>query len=364
MASTSSIAFNRFQTDDIAAADALLRASEQGLSVVPRPESSRETKPEPTERQVAPETPEQPTPANPLPSDTPATAAEKPQPAAPQQSTETQGEKGSAYAKDQQRLTGTWKQVNEEKARVAAEKAAIQSERMKLQQEQQRVQQQQQSSRNKITAEQYDQLVSQRTESAGALNLQLKGLRAMQKQHEEAGEYKEAAKIDSQIEDMQRKAHVAEYEGDQFKQLAENARKNPDVTGKALEEQTKQHLAHYTVEACKKWPELGKSNSEFQKATAKAINVLRGSGLDENHYPVLRYFAAEHVAAQSAAARVPAMEKELAQANAELKELRAKMSPGGGPTAAANLRPASRPQTLEGEGEALAREAAQIGRRG
>ena len=375
MADNSSIAFDRFRTDDIAAANAMLLSRESALNPPgARPEPSNEPQPEPVEQQAAPEASEKPTnEANPLPADARADADPKAgQPAAnQQQNTETQNANGqngkaqSAFAKDQQRLAGTWKQVNEEKARIAQERAAIQSERVRLQQEQAKLEQRRQgANKNKITPEVYDQSAAAARKFVSDAVLQLDGLRFRKSKFEEAGQYTEAAKLDGQIEALQKQAHVQEYQAGQFEEIAKNMRANPDLSGDALTKRNQEHLAHYTVEAAKKWPELAQNGSEFQKATAKAISILRQSGLDENDAPVLRYFAAEHVAAQSAAARVPAMERELAQLRARIKEFETNTTPGGGQTAHPNLRPTGKPASMEAEGEMLRQMAIAKGSKG
>ena len=358
---------DRFKTDDIAAADALLRSFETASDSDPRPVVTPEPEPEPAERQAAPtavvksdET------TNPLPPGAPAAA--EPATAPQQQNTETQaGTKinSSAFAKDQDRLKGGWKTLNEEKTRVATERQAVQNERVRLQQEQQKFEQRREgANKNKLTPEVYDQSASQQEKFVNDAALQLDGLRARKARYEEAGNYTEAAKLDQQIEQMQENVAVAKYQAKQFKEIAANMRQNPDVSGEALQKRNQEHLTHYTVEAAKKWPELAQNGSEFQKSTAKAIKILRDAGLDENDSPVLRYFAAEHVAAQSAAARVPEMEKALAKANARVKELETLNIPGGGITAQPNLRPGTRPQTLEAEGEVLRQFAEAKGGRG
>ena len=361
MADQSSIALDRFKTDDIAAANSMLLSRESALNPPGlRPEPSTEPKPEPMEQQAAPETNGKPADnANQISTDTPADAAQSGKPAAPKQDTENHGAngdngKGSAFAKDRERLNKTWQQVNEEKARVAQEKSAIQAERVRLQQEQQKFEQRRAgANRQKLTPELYDQSAAAAKKFVADAILQLDGLRFRKAKMEEAGQYTEAAKVDGQIEVLQKQAHVQEYQAAQFEEIAKNMRANPDVSGEALEKRNKEHLAHYTVEAAKKWPELAQAGSEFQKATAKAINILRQNGLDENDSPVLRYFAAEHVAASTAAARVPGMEKELAQLRARIKELELTNSPGGGQTAATNFRPTGKPASLESEGELL-----------
>jgi len=370
MAEQSSIAFDRFKTDDIAAANALLASRESALNPPgSSPEPSRNAESEPVERQTTPETAEPPANANSLPADTP--AAPDTRQAAPQQrNTETtpangDNGKGSAFKKDQERRDLSWKALNNEKAQVAAERQAIQTERVKLQQEQQQFQQRREgAAKTKLTPELYDQSAQQADKIVTDSALQLKGLKAMKAEYEQNGQYTEAAKIDQKIEEMQDAVSVAKYQAKQFRELAANMRANPDLTGDALQKRNQQHLQHYTLEAAKKWPQLAEANSEFQKATARAINVLRQSGLDENEFPVLRYFAAEHVSAQSAAARVPAMDKELVQLRARIKELETNSTPGGGTTAQPNLRPGTKPQTLEAEGESLKREAELRGAKG
>lgn len=368
MADQSSIAFDRFRTDDVAAADALLRSRENTPATMtpPRADTPAKPEPEPAERQAAPEAVEKPPTANPISTDT--LAADATESAAPQH-TETQNANpngnGSAFAKDAARRDTSWKALNNEKARIAADRAAIQQERIRLQEEQSRFQQQQQgAAKNKLTPEMYDQSATQQEQFVQQGTLQLRGLIAMKAEHEDKNQYTEAAKVDAQIEDMREKIAVAKYQANQFKNIAQNMRANPELQGDALQKRNKELLMHYTVEAAKQWPELAQANSEFQKATARTISVLKKSGLDEDSFPILRHFAAEHVAAATAAARVPALEKELAQARARIKELEPLTTPGGGTSAAPNLRPSSKPASLEAEGDALRREAELKGAKG
>ena len=359
MQHSSAIDLDRFQADDVAAANDALTQAEARMSGAPRPEPKLEVVPDPPEPQAAPKLDEPANQPDPLPPSTQAA----PEPA-PGNVTPTPGKNQSAFAKDQERLGRTWNDVNAQKAALKAEREAFNAERIRLQQEQSRFQEQQaKANKNRLTPEVYDQSATNAADKAATNALLIEGLKARKARLEEAGQYTEAAKIDGEIDAKVQEMHVSKYQAEQFKSLAAQMRANPDLSAEQRQQRTNQQLTHYTVEAAKKWPDLAVKDSPFQKAVAQGIRTLRQSGVDENDYPVLRYFVSEHVAAQSAAARVPVLEKELGELRAKVKEYESLTNPGGGRAAVPSQRPSGKPVSLESEGEALRAIAEQMGGR-
>ena len=131
MQHSSAIDLDRFQADDVAAANDALTQAEARMSGAPRPEPKLEVVPDPPEPQAAPKLDEPANQPDPLPPSTPAA----PEPA-PGNVTPTPGKNQSAFAKDQERLGRTWNDVNAQKAALKAEREAFNAERIRLQQEQ------------------------------------------------------------------------------------------------------------------------------------------------------------------------------------------------------------------------------------
>lgn len=256
-------------------------------------------------------------------------AAETQPPTEPK--TETQGQtkpdgkpdNRTEYAKNQERLDKTWKSVNARKAELEAKEAEIARREQELTAKAAKAQ-------ARYSPEDYEQASVRNQSQAEQLALQAKGLDAQAREFEEDGKYTEAESAKARANDLREQAAYARGVAKQLKEQAEHVRKNPDPTVEQLKAKTQAQLREYTLAAAKEWPDIVKDGSEFQKAVAKNIADARSKGLDENEFPVIRYYSARLAAMESAAARVPGLEKQLGAAAARVKELEALTAPGGG----------------------------------
>lgn len=188
------------------------------------------------------------------------------------------------YEKARARQDNAWKQINDEKA-------AIKAERERLERERSEFSQRQQQDAAQYTPDQYDQAA---------------------KKFEEQGKFDLA---------------------DAARARAAELRKNPPPTPQqqeVLRQQQERHQAQM-----KEW--WGKASVDYPdvaKSGTPANNALRTflqAEPDAVRSPKGMYYAARLVTAETAAARVPAMEQELGALRAKVKELEALTGPG--PTA-------------------------------
>jgi hypothetical protein len=303
-------------------------------------EQSAENQPTPQATEVK-ETP------NPLPEGTPAAAEKNNQPAEPKVE-ETQG---SNYAKNQARIEKTWKQINADKEAIAKERSAFESEKLALQQQRTQWEAKRAQESAKVKPEDFEQQAQAKIGQATQMNEQADAWDARAKQLEDAGDFKGSEKASFQAKQLRKDASKQEGLADMYKARADELRKNPDPTTEQVQKQQEAAKQHYTVEAAKKWPELAVQGSEFQKAVAgnlKAIQAQRPHLLDD---PAIIYDVARLVAAETTAASVPKMEKELGELRAKVKELTALTTPGGGQTAV--TQPHNAPASEHDEGADL-----------
>ena len=272
-----------------------------------------------------------------LTTDTLATADKTKQPEATDKNkTETQPEaKGkSEFAKNAERLDKTWKAVNEQKSKLAEQDAQLKAREQAIAQREQKIQLDAVRAKSKFTPEQYEATATDRLNSAEQLVLQAKGLDKQAEEMEAAGEYGKAELAKQKAQDLREQAAGEKYSAKQLKSMAENLRKNPEPTLQQHQATMEQHKKHYLLEAAKVWPDVAKEGSEFQKQMAAHLQAASQSGLDANENPVLFYHVARLTAAETAAARVPGLEKELGAAKARVKELESLTAPSGGITVA------------------------------
>lgn len=253
------------------------------------------------------------------------------------QETQPKEDKRSDFAKNADRLDKTWKAVNERKTQLDAKEAEIKAKETAIQQQTAKFEEKQAQSRSKVTPEQHEAAATSKAEDAKTLQSQAELWDTQAEKLEGDGKYKEAAEAKSKADDYRDQANDAKAMARLHKKSAETLRASPDPTYQQIQARNQQHLQHYTVEAAKPFPDLVVTGSEFQKKVVQVETQLRESGVDVNEYPIMRYRAAEFVAAQSAAARVPDLEKKLGEAEAKVKELEALSSPGGGTGSAQQL---------------------------
>ena len=285
-------------------------------------------------------------------SDTPATAENKPADATidkpsdkpavkPVEKPADDGKPKSKFAADKERLDKTWKSVNEQKTQLTAKEQALQQREQLLAQREQKAQVAEARAKNNFTPEQYLQAGQNKLQSAESLAIQADGLDRRAEQLEQAGNYADAAKLQAQAKAIREQSSGERVLAKQMQDMAEHLKKNPDPTIEQHKATLEQHKRHYLLEAAKRWPDVAVANSEFQKTMAAHLQAAAQQGLDPAENPAIFYHVARLTAAESAAARVPDLEKKLGAANARLKELEALTNPGGG-QGSAQTQPAAR----------------------
>lgn len=230
--------------------------------------------------------------------DAPATAesvkpAEKTEPK-PDVPRGTEADKGSNFAKNQQRLQGSWKQLNEQKDAFRKEQESLKAEKEELTRKAQEFEvQRQKASQPQYTPEQLEGYAVRQEKEAETL--------------EAAGKYDEADK--------------KRYKAEEFRQWAAQVRANPPAPS-----QTEAQLKAQFVEQQKQW--WSKAAIDFPQVAkegtpeAKALKALIESNPQTfEKYPDAMYWSARLVCAETTAARVSAQEKELGELRAKVKDL-------------------------------------------
>lgn len=210
-------------------------------------------------------------------------------------------EKQSAYAKNQVRLEGGWKKLNDEKAELQKAREALKADqdsftKVRADFEAQR----QQAAKPKYTPDQYEEF--------GRLCL---------KQAEEL----EAA---NKFEEADKKRFTAEQANAYAKQLRDNPPPTPK-TDPQKEEEFKALQKEWWGKAAVDFPNTVKEGAPEKEALAALVKSIPEMLND----PKAIYYGARLVTAETAAARVPKLDSEIVALRAKVKELSEKLSPGG-----------------------------------
>lgn len=258
----------------------------------------------------------------------------------------------SQFAKDKARRDDSWKALNGQKEQFSKDQAMFKAERDYFEREKRQFEEQKAKASARYTPEQYEQGAAAKLEQANQFELQADGLDKRADALENDDKYAEAQKLRDQAKGLREEASFNKGTARRLSDMARHTRENPDPTAEQVKARTQQAIRDYTMAAAKSWPDMAKEGSEFQKQVVGHIQEARKGGLDVNDHPVLLYHAARLTAAETAAARVPGMEKELGELRAKVKELEALTNPGGGESAAQNLQH-DRQNSDEEEGAAL-----------
>jgi len=315
----------QFNPDDptLAQAMAALETAEKGFTPQPDlPELPTEDSAQDPQN-IAPAEPEDDkgTPPEPKPGETPgapATTDKKPleKPAA------NKPEEGkSQFAKNEERKARTWKEINSEKEATRAEAAKIKAEREAFERERLAFEKKQAESTktNQKPPEWYEQ---------GAAELERNAALA-----EEKGDFKLADKLRLRADDAREFA----------KQLRANPPK-PDQTAEQVKQAFDTEQKKWISKAGIDYPDLTKKVKDDKgnevdspsMAKLKAMLTPNSEGYDPVVHEAVRtspagwYYAARLAHSETVAARVPTLEKELADSRAEVKKLNGKLSVNGG----------------------------------
>lgn len=316
---------------DIDQAIARLDAAEQVEANVPAPETMPEQVDPPADQPAEPSAPGIETPAS-SPTDTPAAPESQPSTESPktEPSKTPDGKAKSDFAKSQQRKDDSWRELNAQKDAFKKEQQTLKDARDLFQREQEQFKVERAKQSNKFTPEQYEQAGQQKLGAANTYDNHAEGLEALAEKLEGDGKYPEAEAKKQQARQYRNAAIVERHEAGKMRECAQNMRQNPDPTIQQIQQRNQQSMRDYTLKAAEQWPDVAKEGSEFQKVMAGHLKEAAAQGIGPENFPVIMYHAARLTAAESAAARVPGMERELGTLRAKVKELETKTAPGGG----------------------------------
>lgn len=314
------------------------------------------------EAEPAPQQPvETPSEASPkpdsLPTGTPAEVEPKPS-TEPKTETQKAAEKNkSSFVKNAERLDKSWNAVNAEKVRLEALDVAIKQRESSFKRQEENFKLQQSRTQQRFTPQQYEEASQNKLKLADNLALMADGLDRKADELENAGKLLESQQAKQQAQEKRDEAAAERGLARQMKTMAGQAQSTPDASVVQIQARRQQEKQHYTLEAAKAWPDVAKAGSEFQKKMAEHLNAAAQQGISPDEYPIMMYHAARLTAAETTAARVPVMEKELGELRAKVKDYEKLTSPGGGSTSAQAI-PQKGAQTAEEEFESLRMEAA------
>lgn len=219
-------------------------------------------------------------------------------------------DKASKFAADAARRDTSWKALDTEKKtfrdEVTRQKAELQTAIEKFNADVA-------EHRKSQTPEAYDQMALK--EAAKQRDLMKAVAEA-----ETAGDFDKS-------EQLKAEAAVAARFENMAKAKADDLRKNPPPSVKQQQEQFTANQREWILKAATDFPEYGKKGSELQSATAEVFKSLTTQEPEASRLPGLVYYCVRMAAAETAAARVPVMEKELGELRAKVKELDAATNP-------------------------------------
>lgn len=212
-------------------------------------------------------------------------------------------ESQSKFAKNQQRLEGGWKALNERKAELQKQQEQHQAQVAEHNQRMREFEARRAAeTKPKFTAEQVDS-------AASDLERQAKGL-------EDNGDYEKADRL--------------KFKAEEYREYARELRANPPKTAPSDAQREAEHQRlqkEWWGKAAVDFPNAAKEDS----AEGKALRSLIESEPAIVNDPKGLYYAARLVTAETASARVPTLEKELGDLRAKVKALNEKLAvPAGG----------------------------------
>lgn len=245
------------------------------------------------------------------------TPATEEKPKTEQEQQQQQPDNRSKFAKSQERLNGSWKDLNERKAELAKTEETLKQREAELKKREAAYQQRQ-------TAAQQPKYKPEDYEGAAANWERLSGVMMKRAEQLEAeGSFDEAEKL-------KKDAAVKANQATQAKAYAAELRANPPApvqTDAQAEAEFRSQQKEWWGKAAVDFPNVAKAGTP----EADALKALIKNEPEVVGNPKGMYYAARLVTAEASAARVPAMEKELGELRAKLDALSKKLAvPGDG----------------------------------
>lgn len=266
----------------------------------------------------------------------------------------------SNYAKSQERLEKTWDNVNKRKTELETRDQQLTQREQQLKQREEQIRQQAEQSQAQYKPEDYERSAGTKLDRAKGLHQQADGLEAKVKQLEDDGKYTEAAKLTAEAKDLRKRAYKEEGNAEDLKSHAEQLRRNPPPSMAQRDAEAVRQRKEWTLKAAQEFPEMAKENSDLQKRVAQTLNALWNEDRNLGSNPRIIYYVTKLEAAQTAAARVPALEKQLGELKAKVQEYE-KLTAPGGESAVQKLAAADTAKTDEEEHRDLRETAAAMG---
>jgi hypothetical protein len=264
-----------------------------------------------------------------------------------------QKQTGSKYQHDLAKKLVRWDNIKTEEARVAGlvkeKEAALATAYDKFKADVNDFRAQQEAARP--TPEKYESY-AQKCQSEATV----KEAEAIKAENE--GDNDKAAKLRAE-------AVVLKADAGRATQAADFARKNPPLTAQQQQQQFQTHQRQWIDKAAIDFPEFGKKDSVVQKEATEYFQAMAKEQPAVAKLPGFIYYCAERAAFKTASDRVPALEKELVELRARVKEQDGLLSPspkGNGGTQRTPAPKTFEQMTPEQQFEELKREAAQIRR--
>ena len=255
---------------------------------------------------------------------------------------------GSRFKKNKERLHKTWDSVNQRKTELDTVKQGL-DERAKALEAQAaefaRKRQQFEEGR-RITPEKYEAFAGQMRSRADQLR-------------QEADRLEDADKL-GEAKAKRVEATDAESDARKALKMAEETRRNPPPTDEQQAKAVEAKRREWTLKAAVDFPGLAKDGGDFQKAVAGNLRELQAQSPEYLEHPDVVYHVARLTAAETTAARVPVLEKELGQLRAKVKEYESLTALTGGSIPQGGGGP-SGPRTEAQEEAELRQEAAAMG---
>ncbi len=241
--------------------------------------------------------------------------------------------KSSKYEQDNTKRLIRWDKIKEEEARlnktVAEKDAQLKREYARFTSEVTAFRAEKEASQ--ITPEKWDKFGSECAAKATIKEAEAITL-------ENAGELDKAEQARDEAKALKRDAANA-------KNAADIARKNPPKHLEAQKAQFVKHQEEWVQKAGIDFPEFGKEKSPVQTEAVEFFKRITAETPAVAQLPGFIYFCAERAALKTAADRVPALTKELAELKARVKELDELTSPT--PRAGGELKRAKGPKKFE-----------------